>query len=63
MCDKIITNLKDNKSTGNDGLSTKFIKQIKEPLIKPLTIIINQWFSTNIFPQALKIAKVIPLYK
>ena len=30
---------------------------------KPLTIIINQSLKTGIFPEALKIAKVKPLYK
>ena len=32
-------------------------------LIKPLTLIINQSLITGIFPEKLKLAKVIPLYK
>ena len=32
-------------------------------MCKPLTIIINQSLATGIFPDPLKIAKVIPLYK
>ena len=32
-------------------------------LIKPLTLIINQSISTGIFPNKLKLAKIIPVYK
>jgi hypothetical protein len=39
------------------------IKTIKHEILKPLTIIINQTLNTGIFPDNLKIAKVIPLYK
>ena len=35
----------------------------KNVLVKPLTIIINQMIVTGIFPDQLKISKVIPLYK
>ena len=35
----------------------------KNALVKPLTIIINQIIVTGIFPDQLKISKVIPLYK
>ena len=38
-------------------------KIIKFEICKPLTLIINQTLSTGIFPDTLKIAKVIPLYK
>ena len=39
------------------------MKLIKHELTAPLTVIINQTMSTGIFPNALKIAKVRPLYK
>jgi len=60
---KIIDNLKPKSSTGIDGLSSKLIKHIKLAITQPLTIIINQMFTTGIFPDRLKHAKVIPLYK
>ena len=54
----------DNKSSsGYDGLSNKIIKTIKNEISKPLTLIINQMITSGIFPDDLKIAKIIPLYK
>ena len=60
---KIIQHLKNKTSTGTDGISNKLIKTAKNELIKPLTIIINQILHTGIFPEPLKISKVVPLYK
>ena len=48
---------------GYDNLSTKIIKTLKDSLIKPLTLIINQILNTGVFPSQLKIAKVIPIFK
>ena len=57
-------NLLQNKSScGNDMLSTSLLKKIFSPLLEPLTVIINQTLRTGIFPDRLKVAKVIPLYK
>ncbi len=41
----------------------KMIKIIKSALINPVTLIINQMLTTDIFPDKLKIAKIIPLHK
>ena len=60
---KIIEHLKNKTSTGTDCISNKLIKTAKNELIKPLTIIINQTLHTGIFPEPLKISKVVPLYK
>ena len=60
---KIINELNPRHSTGLDGLSTNLLQQIKEPLIESLTITINQSLSTGIFPEKLKVAKVIPIFK
>ena len=62
-CLKIIPGLKSKDSTGVDGISTKLLKQIAQAIVKPLTLIINQSLYNGIFPNKLKIAKVIPLYK
>ena len=50
-------------SCGHDGLSMKLLKQFKTALIIPITSVINQSINTGIFPDKLKIAKVIPLFK
>ena len=59
----IIIKLKSKNSSGKDEISNKLLKSIKDEIAKPLTIIINQSLKTGIFPEALKIAKVKPLYK
>ena len=59
----IINNLKSKNSSGKDDISNKLLKSIKGEISKPLTIIINQCLETEIFPNALKVAKVKPLYK
>ena len=59
----IINNLKSKNSSGKDGIPNKLLKSIKGEISKPLTIIINHCLETGIFPDALKVAKVKPLYK
>ncbi len=59
----IIDKLAPKASVGFDGLSTKLMKTIKDVLIKPLAIIINQMLNTGIFPDKLKIAKISPIHK
>ena len=60
---KIINNLKPKDSCGQDGLLSSLLIQLKHILTKPLTIIINQSLKSGLFPDKLKIAKAIPLYK
>ena len=59
----IINNFKSKNSSGNDDISNRLLKSIKCEISKPLTIIINQSLETGIFPDALKVAKVKPLFK
>ncbi len=61
--ESIIDKLKPKSSFGWDGISSKLLKCIKSAIVKPITIIINQSLKTGIFPDKLKIAKVIPLFK
>ena len=60
---KTLASLRTKNSSGHDGISTKLLKFISPALLKPLTIVINQSLITGIFPDKLKIAKVIPLFK
>ena len=41
----------------------KLSKHCKDLLLTPITLIVKQMFTTGIFPERLKIAKVKPLYK
>ena len=60
---KVIHNLRIKSSSGHDGISTKLLKLLSPAITPPLTMIINQSLLTGIFPEKLKIAKAIPLYK
>ena len=46
-----------------DWESIKLIKSIKFDILDSLTLIINQSLMSGVFPDKLKLAKVIPLYK
>ena len=58
-----LNNLKPKPSCGHDEISTKLLKACRLEICKPLTLIINQMLTTGIFPDDLKVAKVIPLFK
>ena len=60
---KIIKNFKPKSSAGHDNISSKLLRQVGDIVAYPLSIIINQSLCTGIFPNRLKLAKVIPLYK
>lgn len=55
--------LSSKSSFGEDGFSSKLIKHLKESLVSPLTLICNQSIKSGTFPNLMKIAKVIPLFK
>ena len=58
-----ITNLENKKSAGHDGLTNKFLKISLCHLIRPLTDIYNTSISTGIYPDELKVAKCVPIFK
>ena len=59
----IINSLKPKVSSGIDSISNKLLKEVKEAIVIPPTIIINQILMSGVFPNLLKTSKVIPLYK
>ena len=60
---RIIEKIPAKNSCGYDDISSIFLKQITTSIIKPLTIVINQVLNNGIFPDKLKIAKVVPIFK
>ena len=59
----IIMKMKENKSPGYDAINAKFLK-LSSPIISPiLSNIFNSMLKTGMYPDELKIAKVIPIYK
>ena len=60
---KELSKLNKNKSSGPDGIPVSIIKTCSNYLSKPLSFLINNSFRSGIFPDSLKIAKVIPIHK
>ena len=58
----IINNL-ENKSTGPQSIPVYLLKLIADIIVSPLRNIISNSFSSGIFPDALKISKVVPIHK
>ena len=59
----IMKQLKSNTSAGYDDLSPKVLQYGHQLLIDPLKHLVNLSLSQGIFPDELKIAKVLPLFK
>ena len=59
----IVKTLECNKSPGYDGIHPRVLKRSIFVIAKPLCNIINLAIESGIFPDSLKIAKVIPVFK
>ena len=59
---EIIINL-ESKSTGPQSIPVNLLKLIPDLILAPLCKIISNSFSSGIFPDAIKICKVIPIHK
>ena len=60
---KLISQLNNKHSYGYDNFSTNLLKKLAPLLSAPLTLIINQSLHNGIFPEKLKIGKIIPIFK
>lgn len=60
---EVITNLKNKKSISFDGLTATILKNINENIINQLVYLFNMSISQGHFPNILKEAIVIPVYK
>ena len=61
--EKIINRLPNKASSGYDGVSNILLKKLGKSLSYPLGIIFNQSTATGCFPDRMKVAEIIPLYK
>ena len=59
----IIYSLNINKATGPSSIPGKILELLKYSICEPLSTLINLSFTTGVFPSALKIAKVTPVFK
>lgn len=59
----VIDQLKNKKSRDIYGLNVKIIKSIKNLILVPLTKLINSCFLAGVFPDCMKKALVIPMFK
>jgi hypothetical protein len=55
--------LKQSNSRGSDNIDSKILKLSASIIADSLTFIYNQCISKNYFPLALKLSKIIPIYK
>ena len=60
---ELILKLDSTKGPGTDNLDIKSLKSIANIISKHLEILFNDSLTTSIYPQCLKIAKCIPIYK
>ena len=60
---RVINDLPNKSSTGFDDISMILLKAIETEIIRALTCIFNKSLNTGIFPEKLKIAKLISIHK
>ena len=59
----LIQSLPNKNSSGYDNISNVLLKKISPAILTPLTIVFNSSLSEGEFPQQMKLAEVVPLYK
>ena len=60
---KLITKLPNKTRHGHDMISNELLKKLNKRISSPLCMIFNQSLQEGIFPDLMKMAEVIPLYK
>ena len=59
---KIVLQMK-NSSPGSDGITAKILKQSCHQILKPLSHVLNLSLLNGCFPEELKVAQVVPIFK
>ena len=57
----IISDLSSNKATGPNSISIRIMKSAKDDIVINLSVTFNLFFSSEVFPNKLKIAKILPV--
>ena len=60
---EIVSGCKSKTSYGHDEISMKTVKHVIKQIVRPLTYIFNISLITGIFPNDMKTANVIPVFK
>ena len=60
---RLIHSLQSSKSPGPDEIGVALIKEVSSIIVQPPAFIFNLSITNDVFPEQLKIAKVIPAYK
>ena len=59
----LLAELPNKKSSGYDKINNILLKNLKLELAGPLSIVFNKSMNEGIFPEAMKLADTVPLYK
>jgi hypothetical protein len=60
---RIVSNFHPSPSTDIFGISAKLLKAVINDVVEPLTFVINSCLEQGVFPEKLKTARVVPVYK
>ena len=61
--DKLIRELPNKKSCGYDKINNCLLKELRPVIIHPLTVVFNKSLGEGIFPDSMKHADTVPIYK
>lgn len=59
----VVEKFDNKKSAGYDGINMAIVKQVISSILTPLCHICNSSFASGIFPEKMKIARVVPIFK
>ena len=59
----LISKLPNKKSIGYDNIDNILLKSIKDVVSEKLASLFNLSMSSGVFPEMMKLAEVVPLYK
>ena len=60
---KIIQKMKTSNSSGNDGISSKMLKQVQTEVAPAMSVLVNNSLSMGAVPAQFKQAQITPLFK